>query len=215
MRLNLNRIPLAAFLPARMSAAALAESKAEARREMRRQLALLDGRERARRSAAIARRLGRLLAASAAEALAAYWPRPTEPDTRHLLIFLSMARRSLLLPRVAAAGRPLAWHKMSPSSFQLKPGYRGLAEPRFDSASIAAADIPLMLVPSISVARSGERLGSGRGFYDITSAAMRSTILIAPLFSCQLVDAVPWEEHDCRMDVMVTEDEVLDLRPRA
>ncbi len=52
----------------------------------------------------------------------------------------------------------------------------------------------------------------GSGFYDKTIAVMPQAVLVAPIFSCQLVQALPDEGHDRRIHVAVTEDGALDLR---
>lgn len=184
--------------------------KAALRARIRRRLARLDPAARAARSARIAERLQGFL--GGAGALAAYWPRPAEPDTRHLLVRSGSGGRSVVLPRVRAAGAPLAWHKMSRRGFRLTAGYRGLLEPDLENPGFDAERIELALVPSISVDRAGRRLGSGLGFYDITFSAARPPMLIAPVFACQLVAELPAEEHDVGVDVVVTEDETLDLR---
>ncbi|MBF2735967.1 MAG: 5-formyltetrahydrofolate cyclo-ligase, partial [Betaproteobacteria bacterium AqS2] len=157
-----------------VQAAAPAARKAALRTEMRRRLAALAPAEKAARSAAIAARIEELLAAEKTDGvLAAYWPRPGEPDTRHLLVRAGLGGRSVVLPRVRAPGAALTWHKMSRRGFRLTAGYRGLLEPGLENPGFAAARIALMLVPSISVDRAGRRLGSGLGFYDITFAAAR------------------------------------------
>lgn len=68
--------------------------------------------------------------------------------------------------------------------------------------------IDLVILPGIAFDRRGGRLGYGRGFYDILLNEMRAT-KIALAYSFQVVDKVPQEEHDVKMDYIITEKEVI------
>jgi 5-formyltetrahydrofolate cyclo-ligase len=65
-----------------------------------------------------------------------------------------------------------------------------------------------MLVPLLGFDRSGQRLGYGKGYYD--RLLIRSTKPAYGLaFAIQEVPALPAEEHDCPLDGIITEDEVI------
>jgi 5-formyltetrahydrofolate cyclo-ligase len=61
---------------------------------------------------------------------------------------------------------------------------------------------------------AGTRLGYGKGHYDRTIAALRARGLRPPLigiaFSVQEVDTIPHEPHDVRLDLIVTENGIID-----
>ena len=61
-----------------------------------------------------------------------------------------------------------------------------------------------LIVPLVAFTERGERLGQGGGHYDRWLAAHPGTITIGLAWDCQLVDALPIEAHDIRLDAIVT-----------
>lgn len=64
----------------------------------------------------------------------------------------------------------------------------------------------LVILPGVAFDTRGFRLGYGKGFYDkfLSSIWQLSTMALA--FACQIVDEMPDEEHDIKMDKIVTEE---------
>lgn len=62
--------------------------------------------------------------------------------------------------------------------------------------------IDLIIVPGVAFDKHGNRMGRGRGFYDKLLKTTDATT-IGICFDFQLVDCVPTEEHDKKMDVVV------------
>ena len=65
--------------------------------------------------------------------------------------------------------------------------------------------IDVCICPGIAFTERGDRLGSGRGFYDRFLSAHSPRLAIGLAFECQLVTDLPVEIHDRRMDWIVTE----------
>jgi 5-formyltetrahydrofolate cyclo-ligase len=62
----------------------------------------------------------------------------------------------------------------------------------------------LVVVPALAVDRAGVRLGRGGGSYDRALARTRpDALLVALLYQGELVDALPTEPHDARVDVAI------------
>ena len=136
----------------------------------------------------------------------------SEADTLHLIRELLEKGYRVLCPKVS--GREMVFYAVgSPSS--LKPGYRGIPEPD-DSDGAAAAEEPdeasLMICPGLIFDRTGGRIGYGGGFYDRYLSLHR--VLKAGFgFSDQISGAeLPLKSHDIRMDLLFTDEEILDLR---
>ena len=69
---------------------------------------------------------------------------------------------------------------------------------------MSADVIDTVIVPALGVDRRGYRIGYGGGYYD----ALLSTIdaaTICPMFGACIVDRLPVEAHDMRVNVTVTE----------
>ena len=112
-------------------------------------------------------------------------------------------------------GEQLQWHQvMGPADLQA--GYRGILEPRPDSPHFTLLEKPwLLLVPGVAFTKEGRRLGQGGGFYDRELLRLRENIrqdggeqgrVIGVAFSCQVVEAIPVEEHDQRVDEVLVVD---------
>ncbi len=75
---------------------------------------------------------------------------------------------------------------------------------------IAPENLDVILVPGLAFDRLGGRIGHGKGYYDRLLAQVDPrTALISPAFECQIVEKCPMESHDCRVHVIVTENEVI------
>lgn len=88
----------------------------------------------------------------------------------------------------------------------LRHGCFGVLEPG-DGPVIDVEKLDLLVVPGVAFDHSGHRLGYGKGFYDrALRAAPSSCCLVGLCFDFQRVAALPYEAHDVRMNVVVTEE---------
>ena len=73
----------------------------------------------------------------------------------------------------------------------------------------------ILLVPLLAFDRTGHRLGYGGGYYDRTIAELRvrkPVVAVGLAFAAQEVPEVPATPRDARLDLVLTEREVIDLR---
>jgi 5-formyltetrahydrofolate cyclo-ligase len=71
-------------------------------------------------------------------------------------------------------------------------------------------DIDLVVIPGAGYDYAGNRLGYGGGYYDkLLSGKKKNTPIIALAYEEQLVDAIPAEKHDVRVDMIVTDQRVI------
>ena len=70
---------------------------------------------------------------------------------------------------------------------------------------IAPARIDLFLVPSLAFDAAGNRLGQGGGWYDRVLSRAPHALKIGVAFDCQIIESVPYQAHDVKMDGVVTE----------
>jgi len=93
----------------------------------------------------------------------------------------------------------------------LRPVHYGLREPVPDSKKVLLPHtIDLILVPGIAFDRSGHRIGSGGGYYD-RFLARTEVVRIGLSYGFQIIDRVPAEPHDEKMDLIITENEVIKI----
>ena len=120
--------------------------------------------------------------------------------------------RQVLLPRVNMAGRHLELFEIRDPDNDVAPGAYGIREPipercrHFD----APGEIDLILLPGVAFDRTGGRLGYGGGFFDKLLAHLpRRPVLIAGAFALQVIDEIPQESTDRKVDWLVTEHETI------
>ena len=114
----------------------------------------------------------------------------------------------LLLPRVNREERRLVLYEVKDPAQELEAGTWGIREPKPDLCRrVEPAAIDFALVPGVAFDRRGARLGYGGGYYDRLLAGCTGSrpFLVAAAFELQVVDEVPLEEHDVRVDLIVTE----------
>lgn len=166
-------------------------------------------RRRAARSPAERDSAGALIAAhglaeaAATRVVAAHVGVGTEPPTRPLLEALVATGVRVLLPVVD--GHLLRWGELRDWS-GLAPSALGLLEPADadDHAAMAAATADLLVVPALAVDREGYRLGRGGGFYDRWLAGATPGRVLAVVYDDELVERLPHEGHDRRVDAALT-----------
>ena len=140
-----------------------------------------------------------------------FTPLKSEINPLPLLQKLGEAGARLALPAVAGRGKPLimrAWQFGAP----LDRGQWGIREPKPEAPEV---DPDILLVPLLAFDRAGHRIGYGAGYYDMTIARLRTikpVTAIGIAFATQEIAAVPATPRDARLDLVLTEREVIDLR---
>ena len=68
----------------------------------------------------------------------------------------------------------------------------------------------MVVAPGLAFDRKGNRLGRGGAYYDrfLGSEQLKATVC-SLAFAEQIVDVVPVEEHDQRVDFIVTEEGII------
>lgn len=95
------------------------------------------------------------------------------------------------------------------SAKQLEKGFMGIPEPRENPQlcyKFNANEDTLVIVPGVAFDMAGFRLGYGKGFYDKFLSNKRQLSTMALAFACQIVEELPSEPHDIKMDKIVTEE---------
>ncbi len=137
--------------------------------------------------------------------VSAYLPVKDEFDVLPFVEVADLFGHEIGMPIVAAKAKPLKFLQWTPES-ELVEGAMGIPTSPAD-APVVVPD--LLLVPMMAFDEEGFRLGYGGGFYDRTLAHLRNrnraTLAVGVCFSGLQVDRVPHDEHDARLDWVVTE----------
>ncbi len=169
---------------------------------------------------AIAERVYRSDEFAGATDVGLYWSVGSEIPTHDMItcILERDKRKRLFLPRVTG-GLTMEFRRIR-SSDELIRGAYNIMEPPVDSAVCESLD--MVLVPSVAVSLDGIRLGYGLGYYDrffegcddgpagpAAQTASTGAVRVALALEKQLVRRIPAEQHDARMDIVITEDRVV------
>lgn len=139
--------------------------------------------------------------------VSAFWPVRDELDLRALLHTLHARGCVCALPVVTAKATPLTFRQWEPG-IELPLSAFGIPEPGPERRVVVP---DLSLVPLLAFDAAGYRLGYGGGFYDRTLAQLRAAARPTPYvaagvgLSGLMVDAVPHDHYDQRLDWMITE----------
>lgn len=87
-----------------------------------------------------------------------------------------------------------------------------IREPKSPSIPLPIERIDVVIVPLVAASFDGHRLGYGGGYYDRFLSKIRSdTITIGLAYEMQVFDTIPTEEHDVKLNYIVTENRILSL----
>lgn len=185
------------------SSTTVAEDKAALRRQVCLTLECLSPEAVRRGDDALFAAFSALPQVEAASTLFAFWGIPgREPDTGRLIRALTARGKRVGLPRMLP-GRQMEVRLYEPDR-PLVPASFGILEPPADAPLLARPDIDLALVPAVCYDRRGFRLGFGGGYYDRWLSGF-SGFTVGLCRDCVLQDRVPTEDHDCRVDLLLTE----------
>lgn len=126
-----------------------------------------------------------------------------EVDTLPLLNAALAEGKTLAVPLCTGPGVMEA--RVLHAAEALRPGRYGLLEPPADSAPLLPGRIALCIVPCLSAAPDGTRLGYGGGYYDRFLPQAENAVCAALCRAARLLPALPREAHDVRVHYVVTE----------
>ena len=143
----------------------------------------------------------------AAETVSLYMSRRGEFPTELIFDELTPGVARVVLPRIEQ--NRIHLHVVRSHS-DLSPGYGGISEPDPGLPSVAPEEVDLFVVPGLCFDRHGARLGRGGGHFDrLLGAAGTRALRIGLCYQSQIVERVPVEDWDQRMDLLVTESEII------
>jgi 5-formyltetrahydrofolate cyclo-ligase len=181
----------------------VALAKRALRAELRERRRITTAKEREAADAALTQNLIDLTNDLGVRSLSAYLSLPEEPATREFLDWACERGVRVLLP-VSRSDGLLDWAPYDGSEEAVDDF--GMPMPTSEILGpIAINEVDLIIVPAASVDRTGMRLGWGRGYFDKTLGSMENCPPVyAVIFDHELVDAVPTERHDQRVNGVVT-----------
>ena len=143
--------------------------------------------------------------------VAAFMPMKSEINPLPLLRRLAGEGAQLALPCIDGRGKPLIMRAWAIGD-AFKAGQWGIREPVPEAPEVVP---DILIVPLACFDRAGHRIGYGAGYYDMTIHALRAkknVVTIGIAFAAQEIPAVPATTRDERLDLVLTEKEIIDFR---
>jgi 5-formyltetrahydrofolate cyclo-ligase len=137
-----------------------------------------------------------------------YIPINDEIDCHLLTLALHYHEFITALPCVIGPQRPLIFRAWTPRD-KLITGAYNIPEP---SQRLPEVIPDIIFLPVVAFDRAGYRLGYGAGFYDRTLRALETVkppLTIGIAYSGQEVEDIMPQDHDVRLDLILTEKEII------
>lgn len=139
-----------------------------------------------------------------AKTVMAYAALPSEADLSLVIEDVLASGKTLILPRCEDMEQMTA--RRVGSLDALSTGAYGILEPGDELPVVEKGTIDLVLVPGMAFDRQGGRLGKGKGYYDRFLRDFRGYKIGVCI---RLMDEIPMDANDIRMDTVITETEVI------
>ena len=145
-----------------------------------------------------------------AQIVYAYMALPDEVDLSVLIDDALCKNKTVFVPKVVPNSNKMIFFDYS--KYQFENGSFGILEPKTDDIKeekIEGDQTAIFLVPGRVFGEDGERIGRGKGFYDIYLSnflkTQKKSVLVAGVcFPIQIGKQVPTTEHDIKMDQIFT-----------
>ena len=131
-----------------------------------------------------------------------------EVETKEMIKSALAMRKKVIVPAADFKTKELRLYEIK-SIEELTKKKTGLYEPKNPTNEYNKEFLDLVIVPCIAYDKKGYRIGFGLGFFDRFLKSFRRKIpFIGLAFEFQFVSEIPSEEHDVKMDKIVTEDRI-------
>jgi len=127
-----------------------------------------------------------------------------EVETSPIIRYLLAENKQVVLPRVQKEDHQLSLHTISDLDDLVLSSY-GILEPHEDR-QVDLSSVDYIFVPGVAFSTQGRRLGYGGGFYDrLLSTKGKTTPTVGLVFDFQILDHVPYEDHDVCVEALLSE----------
>jgi 5-formyltetrahydrofolate cyclo-ligase len=184
-------------------------NKAELRKEVLQKRDSIEPSIKKIKDRAVMARLKGLNEFKSAKTLLLYASFRSEVDTHELIKECLGAQKRVLLPRVNYLLKKLEIREIE-SLNDIEKGHWGIPEPKRTTPLRDLNTADIIIVPGVCFDRKGGRIGYGAGYYDkLLKGLNRAIPVIALAYDEQIVEEVPLEAHDRRVDMIITDREVI------
>ncbi len=133
-----------------------------------------------------------------------YVSKPAEVNTETLITGLIAKGHRVIVPIIEKETVSLRLSYLDDPSVLIESTFH-VPEPIGSEIPARPEEVRVAIIPVLGFDRKGNRLGYGSGYYDRFLAKNPNIKRIGLAFACQEITAVPCDENDVKMDLVVTE----------
>lgn len=137
----------------------------------------------------------------------------SEIDTIHIINKALCDGKNIFVPRTIFETKWMDAVQITSLDNMKKDRY-GIPEPDDTAENIDPDKLDMIVVPGVAFDRNGGRIGYGAGYYDryfkkISDNRRNDVKKIVLAYEFQVIDKVPMDEQDVRIDCIITENRVI------
>ena len=140
----------------------------------------------------------------------AYWSVGSEVETQKIILKALDDNKMVALPKCIDKDGNMKFYYIASVS-DLVDGMYGIKEPREIYPADDFTNKSLCIVPALSFAEDGYRLGYGKGYYDRFLSKFTG-VSIGLCFSDCLCEKLPADSYDKKVNYIVTNEKIYDIR---
>lgn len=119
--------------------------------------------------------------------------------------------KKVALPKVDKKKKELSFFYITSVENDLEPGFNNIMEPKDGLKTVnRLSEIDFAVIPAVSVDIEGNRIGFGEGYFDkYFKGKGKENILCGFVFDFQILEKVPRDSHDLKLDIIVSDRRVI------
>lgn len=151
---------------------------------------------------------------NSSQVIMAYIDFRNEVATRDFIHQCLKQGKRIALPRVISEGegkKGLWACEISDLVRDLEVGTFGVMEPKKEGLKrVDEMELDLIVVPGVAFGENKFRIGYGAGYYDgFLKNCSPKSLKVGVAFEQQMIEKVPFEEHDIALDIIITERRII------
>jgi 5-formyltetrahydrofolate cyclo-ligase len=187
-------------------------SKLEARRFVREKRANLSKKWLQQASVQLCERAAKWLLKSGFKKISLFLSYDGEPLTDYLFTYCLATEREVYVP-VADYKKKILFHARLTNLARTIADPRGIRVPEDREKLLGPQDFKpeVVFCPGLAFDLKGNRVGHGEGFYDRLLSLHMLSVKVGLAFDFQIFEEIETEEHDVKMDLIITEKRLIEL----
>ena len=132
-----------------------------------------------------------------------------EVDTHEMIKESLGMKKHVVVPKTDMNNRTIICSSLTKWNDLLSGAYN-ILEPRRECVNeVSPESIDLMIIPGVAFDCQGNRIGHGMGYYDRLLQKKIITHCVGLAFELQIVESIPSEKHDVKVEKIVTEERII------